>query len=88
MPQPPSPGPEPPPPPQVEEETDPRAASLRARIEEAKAAGSDRDDFESGETPVDAAEPVLDLESRRRAVHEEARTAIDEMRGGPGDSAA
>ena len=37
---------------------------------------------------MDAAEPVLDLESRRRAVHEEARTAIEEMRGGPGDSAA
>jgi hypothetical protein len=85
-PQPPSAGPEPPP--QVEGEVDPRAEALRAKLDEAKAAGSDRDDFESGETPIDAAEPVLDLESRRRSVHDEARSAIEEMRGGPGDSAA
>jgi hypothetical protein len=54
---------------------DPRAEQLRARIEEAKAAADDRDDFEAGETPVDAADPA----TRRSAVHEAARARIDEM---------
>jgi hypothetical protein len=67
---------------------DRRAEELRAKLDEAKAAGSDRDEFDAGETPVDAAESVLDFEARRRSVHEEARSALDEMRGGPGDSAA
>src|SRR5439155_9070053 len=88
VPEPPSPGPEAPPSPTGEDGPDPRAEELRAKLDEAKAAGSDRDDFESGETPIDVAEPVLDLESRRRSVHDEARSAIEEMRGGPGDSAA
>jgi hypothetical protein len=71
-----------------EPEVDPRAEELRARLDEAKAAGSDRDEFEAGETTVDASESAVDLEARRRAVHDDARAAIDEMRGGPGDSAA
>jgi hypothetical protein len=57
------------------EAADPRAEQLRARIEEAKAAGDDREDFEAGETPVDAADPA----TRRSAVHEAARARIDEM---------
>jgi hypothetical protein len=73
---------------EAEPEVDPRAEELRARLEEAKAAGSDRDEFEAGETTVDASVSAIDLEARRRAVHDEARSAIDEMRGGPGDSAA
>jgi hypothetical protein len=59
---------------------DPRAEELRARIEEAKAAGDDRDDFEAGETTVDADDPAaLDPSARRAAVHEAARARIDEM---------
>ena len=57
------------------EAADPRAEQLRARIEQAKAAGDDRDDFEAGETPVDAADPA----TRRSAVHEAGRARIDEM---------
>ena len=71
-----------------EPEVDPRAEELRVRLAEAKAAGSDRDEFEAGETPVDASEASVDLAARRRSLHEQGRAAIDEMRGGPGDSAA
>ncbi len=55
---------------------DPRAEELRAKIEEAKAAGDDREEFEAGETPVDEADPS----ARRAAVHEQARARIAEMR--------
>jgi hypothetical protein len=58
------------------DEPDPRAEELRTRLEAAKAAGDDRAEFEAGETPVDA-----DPDARRRDVHEEARAAIDEMKG-------
>jgi hypothetical protein len=57
---------------------DTRAGELKAKLAEARAAADDREEFESGETPVDQA---ADPEARRRAVHEQARTAIDEMRG-------
>jgi hypothetical protein len=60
---------------QTAEPADPRAEQLRARIEEAKAAGDDRDDFEAGETPVNEADPA----TRRSAVHEAARARIEEM---------
>jgi hypothetical protein len=56
---------------------DPRAEQLRARIEQAKAAGDDRDDFEAGETPVNEADPAV----RRAAVHEAARARIEEISG-------
>jgi hypothetical protein len=76
-----------------EPDVDP-AAELRAKLEESRAA-DDRDEFESGETPVDRADPdasgpVLpapepvdeaDPEARRRAVHEQARARIDELSG-------
>jgi hypothetical protein len=55
------------------------AEELRTRLAEARAAGDDREEFEAGETPVDEAVP-LDPEARRRAVHEQGRAAIDEMR--------
>jgi len=60
-------------------ETDP-AEELRTRLAEARAAGEDRDAFESGETPIDEAVP-LDPDARRRAVHEQGRATLDEMRG-------
>jgi hypothetical protein len=62
------------------EVADVRADELRTRIAEAKAAGDDRDEFEAGETTVDEAVPV-DPDARRRAVHEQARGTLDDMRG-------
>jgi hypothetical protein len=76
-----------------EPEVDP-AAELRAKLEESRAA-DDRDEFESGETPVDRADPdasapapavtppadEADPEARRRTVHEQARARIDELSG-------
>jgi hypothetical protein len=57
--------------------TDP-ADALRSKLAAARAAGDDRDEFEAGETTVDEA---ADPDTRRRSVHEQARSAIDEMRG-------
>ena len=54
------------------------AEELKAKLAEARAAGDDREAFEAGETPVDEA-PDPDVDARRRAVHEQARAAIDEM---------
>jgi hypothetical protein len=62
---------------QEAEAPDPRAEQLRERIEQAKAAGDDRDDFEAGETPVNEADPA----ARRAAVHEAARARIEEISG-------
>jgi hypothetical protein len=64
-----------------EPDPDPRAEELRARLDEAKAAGDDREEFEAGETPVNA-----DPDARRRQVHEEARAAIEEIAGPGGDT--
>ena len=63
--------------PVVVSEPDTRAEELRAKLEQAKAAGDDREEFEAGETPVNEA---ADPDERRRSVHEQARAAIDEMR--------
>jgi hypothetical protein len=73
---------------EAEPEADPRAEELRAKIEEAKAAGDDRDEFEAGETSVDeAGVDETDPEARRAAVHEQARARIHEMTGAQeGDS--
>lgn len=61
---------------------DPRADELRARLDESRAVVDDREEFEAGETPVDAAEPVpADPDERRRSVHAEGRSAVDRMRG-------
>jgi len=54
------------------------AEELRSKLAEARAAGDDRDEFEAGETTVDEAP---DPDTRRRSVHDQARAAIDEMRG-------
>jgi hypothetical protein len=51
------------------------ADTLRAKLEESRAVAADRDEFEAGETPVDQADP----DSRRRAVHEQARAQLDEL---------
>ena len=62
--------------------SDDRAAELKARLEAARTAVDDREDFESGEVPVDEAEPV-DPQARRARVHEQGRAALDEMHGEP-----
>jgi hypothetical protein len=53
------------------------ADTLRAKLDESRAVAADRDEFEAGETPVDQADP----DARRRAVHEQARTRLDELSG-------
>jgi len=60
----------PPPPPQP----DP-ADELRAKLAEARDA-DDRDEFESGEKPVDEA---ADVETKRRDAHDRARAAMDDL---------
>jgi hypothetical protein len=64
-------------------EPDARADELRAKLAEAREVGDDRDSFEAGETPVDQVDVPMtdDLDARRRSVHDQARAAIDEMRG-------
>jgi hypothetical protein len=59
------------------------AAELRARLEQARAASDDRDEFDAAEgQPVDEAEaPPRSIEERRRAIHEQAQEALGEMRG-------
>ncbi len=68
--------------PVLEAGPDPRAEELRRRLDEAKPLADERERFEAGETPVDAAPdpaPAADPDARRRDVHERARAAIDEM---------
>ena len=43
----------------------------------------ERERFEAGETPVDEAEPAADPDARRRAVHEDARSVVEQMRRDP-----
>jgi hypothetical protein len=51
------------------------ADELRAKLAEARDA-DDRDDFESGEKPVDEA---ADVETKRRDAHDRARAAMDDL---------
>ena len=61
---------------------DPRADELRRKLDESRALVEERDEFESAELTVDLAEPVPeDPESRRQAVHEAGRAAVERMRG-------
>jgi hypothetical protein len=55
------------------------AAELRQKIDEARALAAERDEFEAGETPVDEAEPAS-VDERRRQVHADAESALNEMR--------
>jgi hypothetical protein len=61
---------------------DGRAEELKARLEAARTAEDDRDDFESGEVSVDEAlgAELPDPGARRAQVHEQGRAALDEMR--------
>ena len=62
------------PPPPVQQ-ADP-ADELRAKLAEARDA-DDRDEFESGEKPVDE---VPDVETKRQEAHDRARAAMDDLR--------
>ena len=71
--------------PQPEVAADARADELKARLQQAREAPDDRDEFEAGGLPVEllidgAAEP-LGPQARRAQVHEQGRAALDEMRG-------
>ena len=59
-------------------QADPRADELRARLDASRPLVDAREEFEGGEQPVDAVD--LDPEERRRRVHEEGRTAVEDMR--------
>jgi hypothetical protein len=56
---------------------DPRADELRRKLDESKPLVEEREEFESGETPVDEAT----LDEKRAAVHEQGRAAMREMKG-------
>jgi MYXO-CTERM domain-containing protein len=60
---------------------DPRADELRRKLAESRSIVEERDEFEAAEVTVDLAEhgPV-DPESRRRAVHDAGRAAVERMR--------
>jgi hypothetical protein len=56
------------------------AAELRARLDQARTAADDRDEFDAAEgQPLDEAEPPRSLEERRRAIHARAQEALGEM---------
>jgi hypothetical protein len=60
---------------------DPRAEELRQRLAEARELAEERDEFESGETTVDQAEPAMpDADARRRELHEAGRATAERMR--------
>ena len=58
------------------------ADELRARLEQAREAADDRDEFDAAEgQPVDEVERPRSIEERRRAIHEQAKQALGEMHG-------
>jgi hypothetical protein len=67
-------------------EPDP-AAELRSRLEQAREAADDRDEFDAAEgQPVDEVGEPRSIEERRQAIHEKAQQALGEMREpGPGE---
>jgi uncharacterized protein YlxW (UPF0749 family) len=57
------------------------AVELRRKLAESRELAGEREEFEAAETPVDRAEPAV--EDRRRDVHKQARSAVDEMQTPP-----
>ena len=56
------------------------ADELRARLEQARDAPDDRDEFDAAEgQPVDEVGAPRSIEERRRAIHEQAQQALGEM---------
>jgi hypothetical protein len=61
--------------------TEDPANELKRRLEEARGADDDRDDFDAAQgQPVDEVDPTRSIAERRQAVHEKAREALGEMR--------
>jgi hypothetical protein len=57
------------------------ADELRARLEQAREAPDDRDEFDAAQgQPVDEVGEPRSIEERRRAIHEQAQRALGEMR--------
>ena len=65
---------------------DPRADELRRKLEESKPLVEEREEFESGETAVDAVDAAT-LDEKRAAAHERGQAAVREMKG-PGPKRA
>jgi hypothetical protein len=63
---------------------DPRADELRRKLDESRVVVDEREEFESGETPVDQADPDAPVDDRRQAVHERGKAAAEQMRRKPG----
>jgi len=60
---------------------DPRADELRRKLAESRSMVEERDQFEAAEVTIDLAEPApVDLEARRRAVHDAGRATVERMR--------
>ena len=59
------------------------AAELRERLDQARETADDRDEFDAaeGQTLDEVGEP-RSLEERRRAIHEQAQRALDQMKDG------
>lgn len=61
-------------------EADP-AAELRSRLDQAREATDDRDEFDAAEgQPVDQVGDPRSIDERRQAIHERAQQALGEMR--------
>jgi hypothetical protein len=57
------------------------AEELRERLEQARGAADDRDEFDAAEgQPVDEVGEPRSLEERREAIHRQAQQALGEMR--------
>jgi hypothetical protein len=57
------------------------AAELRSRLEQAREATDDRDEFDAAEgQPLDEVGEPRSIEERRQAIHDKAQQALGEMR--------
>lgn len=57
------------------------AGELRRRLDEAREAADDRDEFDAAEgVPLDQVEPRASVEERRRVIHEQGQTTLENMR--------
>ncbi len=62
------------------------ADELRARLEQAREAPDDRDEFDAAEgQPLDEVGEARSIEERRQAIHDQAQQALGEMRRQDGE---
>ena len=69
----------------IEAGPDPRAEELRRKLEQAREGAADAEDFEAagmGAETILEDEPTAEVDDARRRVHDAARAAAEEMRGG------